>query len=236
MKSWKTGRPRNSGRPSTDAKFPEIVSACPRAMCDNCSLTVLVGYCAGGRVLGLRDRFFKPESYAFIKDAMAVPPGSAESPTNVQTPSSRPTPHTIVASTEPAATAAAVPTCNFTAAARNSGKPFASAAHGAGLRRSRRLLAPCLHVEEGGAGTPPPAPVERLRASMSRWRRTRRRWIALSPALTAIRSRCARSRICVGIAWAADRHRRFRLLRHRQDRGEGVDRRKIARTGSEEVR
>ena len=46
--------------------------------------------------------FFKPESYAFIKDAMAVPPGSAESPSTEGTPSSRPTPQTLLTSSAPA--------------------------------------------------------------------------------------------------------------------------------------
>ncbi len=46
--------------------------------------------------------FFKPQSYAFIKEAMEAAPAPQESPTVVGTPSSRPTPRTLVASAEPA--------------------------------------------------------------------------------------------------------------------------------------
>jgi peptidyl-prolyl cis-trans isomerase SurA len=63
---------------------------------------VLLGIAVAGAFSGCAIDFFKPESYSFIKDAMAVPPGSAESPAVVDTPSSRPTPHVLVASTEPA--------------------------------------------------------------------------------------------------------------------------------------
>jgi peptidyl-prolyl cis-trans isomerase SurA len=46
--------------------------------------------------------FFKPESYAFIKDAMAATPVPGETPAVVGTPSSRPTPQTLLASSTPA--------------------------------------------------------------------------------------------------------------------------------------
>jgi parvulin-like peptidyl-prolyl isomerase len=42
--------------------------------------------------------FFKPESYAFIKEALQATPVPGESPATVGTPSSRPTPQTLVAS------------------------------------------------------------------------------------------------------------------------------------------
>jgi parvulin-like peptidyl-prolyl isomerase len=46
--------------------------------------------------------FFKPESYAFIKEAMSATPVPGESPATVGTPSSRPTPQTLLTSTAPA--------------------------------------------------------------------------------------------------------------------------------------
>ena len=42
--------------------------------------------------------FFKPESYAFIKEALKATPVPEESPATEGTPSSRPTPQTLVAS------------------------------------------------------------------------------------------------------------------------------------------
>jgi len=55
-----------------------------------------------GAVSGCSIDFFKPESYAFIKDAIAATPVPEESPAIVGTPSSRPTPSTLVASSAPA--------------------------------------------------------------------------------------------------------------------------------------
>ncbi len=66
------------------------------------ALAVSMGIALASVFSGCAIDFFKPESYAFIKDAMAVPPGSAESPSTEGTPSSRPTPQTLLTSSAPA--------------------------------------------------------------------------------------------------------------------------------------
>jgi len=63
---------------------------------------VSIGIVVAGAFSGCSIDFFKPESYAFIKEAMEATPVPDQSPAVVGTPSSRPTPHTLVASNEPA--------------------------------------------------------------------------------------------------------------------------------------
>ncbi|WP_425157473.1 foldase protein PrsA [Candidatus Binatus sp.] len=63
---------------------------------------VLMGIAVAGAFSGCAIDLLKPESYSFIKDAIAVPPGSAESPSTEGTPSSRPTPQTLLTSSAPA--------------------------------------------------------------------------------------------------------------------------------------
>jgi peptidyl-prolyl cis-trans isomerase SurA len=63
---------------------------------------VLMGIAVAGAFSGCSIDLLKPESYSFIKDAITVPPGSAESPAVVGTPSSRPTPQTLLTSSAPA--------------------------------------------------------------------------------------------------------------------------------------
>jgi parvulin-like peptidyl-prolyl isomerase len=63
---------------------------------------VSIGIAMASVFSGCAIDFFKPESYAFIKNAIEVPPGSAESPSTEGTPSSRPTPQTLLASSAPA--------------------------------------------------------------------------------------------------------------------------------------
>jgi parvulin-like peptidyl-prolyl isomerase len=63
---------------------------------------VSIGIAVASVFSGCAIDFFKPESYAFLKNAMEVPPGSAESPSTEGTPSSRPTPQTLLTSSAPA--------------------------------------------------------------------------------------------------------------------------------------
>src|SRR5271169_4058427 len=62
---------------------------------------VSIGIVLASAFSGCSIDFFKPESYAFIKEAMAATPVPEESPAIVGTPSSRPTPSTLVASSVP---------------------------------------------------------------------------------------------------------------------------------------
>jgi peptidyl-prolyl cis-trans isomerase SurA len=59
---------------------------------------VSMGIAVASAFSGCSIDFLKPESYAFIKEAIQATPAAGESPATVGTPSSRPTPQTLVAS------------------------------------------------------------------------------------------------------------------------------------------
>jgi parvulin-like peptidyl-prolyl isomerase len=63
---------------------------------------VSIGIAVASAFSGCSVDFLKPESYAFIKEAIAATPVAGETPAVVGTPSSRPTPQTLLTSSAPA--------------------------------------------------------------------------------------------------------------------------------------
>jgi len=102
-------------------------------------------------VSGCSIDFFKPESYAFIKDAIAATPVPEESPAIVGTPLVQTDTVDVGGIICTGATVATIATYTSTTAAPGAVNPSREARIVPGVRRTRRLLAPYLRNEEGRA-------------------------------------------------------------------------------------
>src|SRR5260370_270987 len=131
VNSWKTGRPRKSGRPSTDAE-EEIVSASRRAMRGIGSFGV-DGYCGGVRVLGLLDRLLQTRVLRLHQERVPSHTGAGRfgrgcrnARVQIDTVENG---GRVSAATTIVATVAALATCASAATAPSCAKPTARATH-----------------------------------------------------------------------------------------------------------
>jgi peptidyl-prolyl cis-trans isomerase SurA len=123
---------------------------------------VSMGIAVASAFSGCSIDFFKPESYAFIKDAIEAPPAPEESPTVVGTPSSRPTPATLVASSAPSEPSPPSPPVSLPPPPPGAINPSREARMVPASDAPSGFSLPSLFTskKEEQAAPPPPAPVE----------------------------------------------------------------------------